>query len=326
MNKSRNHALDYIRVVAIMAVVMIHASASFVKAEDTFVWGNIFDCLSRPAVPLFVMLSGALMLDEHRKIDTKKLYFKNALGLLGLLMLWSVIYALYKNDGPRFLLRVINGHYHLWYLYMIISLYILTPFLRCMVKKENVKLVQLFMFLALCTQFLKPILQILIGYLPSLRFLKLWMDQFYMNFFANYTLYYLLGWYVVHIGIKHKTLIYTLGIGALVTTMAYVHMTGDYKNGYTSMSVLILLYALAIFTFINQAQWQPRPWVLKLSKLSFGIYLIHPMILDQVHYYLPYQTNPGFYIGFSFILTFILSTLCCEFISKIPYLKKSIRM
>ena len=63
-----NKSLDIIKTVAIITVLMTHISASFVilfpVSSPEFIWGNIIDSLSRIGVPLFVMVSGALFLDE----------------------------------------------------------------------------------------------------------------------------------------------------------------------------------------------------------------------------------------------------------------------
>ena len=67
--------LDLLRVIAIAAVVMIHVSADYViypcNTMD-FTIGNIFDSISRLGVPLFLMVSGALILDENREFNCKK--------------------------------------------------------------------------------------------------------------------------------------------------------------------------------------------------------------------------------------------------------------
>ena len=56
----RNFSLDIARIVAILAVVMIHCSANFVSYyqpfSNEFVIGNLFDSVSRIGVPLFLMI------------------------------------------------------------------------------------------------------------------------------------------------------------------------------------------------------------------------------------------------------------------------------
>ena len=81
----RHLGLDLVRIVAILAVVMIHASASFLVSYPAgsfeFSVGNLGDGISRLGVPLFVMLSGALMLDEQRNLTLKRIFTKNVKAL-----------------------------------------------------------------------------------------------------------------------------------------------------------------------------------------------------------------------------------------------------
>ena len=69
--------LDVLRVIACFSVIMVHSCAQyFVKDIGSFnFWvGNIFDGLARIGVPLFIMISGALMLDKNYQFST---YNKN---------------------------------------------------------------------------------------------------------------------------------------------------------------------------------------------------------------------------------------------------------
>lgn len=95
----RNYSLDLTRIAAVLAVVMIHVSSAFVSSYEIntleFQTANVLDSISRLGVPLFVMISGSLFLDEKRKISTRNLYFKNIKGILFLLYLWSFLIYMY---------------------------------------------------------------------------------------------------------------------------------------------------------------------------------------------------------------------------------------
>lgn len=97
----RNYSLDLTRIAAVLAVVMIHVSSAFVSSYEIntleFQTANVLDSISRLGVPLFVMISGSLFLDEKRKISTRNLYFKNIKGILFLLYLWSFLYTCIYN-------------------------------------------------------------------------------------------------------------------------------------------------------------------------------------------------------------------------------------
>lgn len=69
--------LDSTRVIAILAVVLLHCSVMFLDASGMdYIVGSILNNITRFGVPCFVMISGALFLDERRKINLRSVYGK----------------------------------------------------------------------------------------------------------------------------------------------------------------------------------------------------------------------------------------------------------
>ncbi len=218
--KKRNSALDIVRVVAISLVIMIHTSAPFVVDYDIgsfeFIWGNIFDTISHIGVPLFLMTSGALLLNEEYSFDIKGLFTKRIPQIIFLLIFWSVLYAvIYKLvipfinneviDIKKFIETLIMGYYHLWYLYMLVGIYLALPFLRAFVCKKNKNLILLYIAIALVFRFSIPVLSaVKESFLGSAHSLIVFLNQFKMDFFFGYIAYYLAGWYIVNVGIPQK--------------------------------------------------------------------------------------------------------------------------
>lgn len=345
-NKERNVYLDITRIVAVLAVIMIHISAEFVVCHNPksieFVWGNIFDSISRIGVPLFIMISGALMLDENRIITTKNLIFKNVKIAACLLVFWSAVYSGIYNvlfplaQGEQLNVRTIItsfilGHFHLWYLYMIIGLYVITPFLREFVKKENKKLVQLFIAISIGTQFIVPILNAVSLVWKDAKILLSFVNQFNFDFFSVYITYYLIGWYIIQIGIKRKWIFYCLGIISLLTIIVYVQITKNYNTAYLNENVLVLLYSVSVFLALNSTSMSNKNEKLNklievLSKLSFGVYIIHPLVLSIYNKVISYSKVPVIFILICFIVVTAISFIGCYIVSKLPIVKKTIRM
>ncbi|MBR2661951.1 MAG: acyltransferase family protein [Clostridia bacterium] len=152
--RSRIIYFDVLRIMAIFFVVVLHVSAENWYDTDinSFEWRmmNLFDGISRWGVPIFVMISGALFLD--RNITMKQLYGKYILRLALSFVVWSfgyavVWYAMGKDRSiASFVSSFIKGHYHLWFIYMIIGLYIITPMLNRIVSDE--KLLRYFLILS----------------------------------------------------------------------------------------------------------------------------------------------------------------------------------
>ncbi len=134
-SNTRIYSFDIMRIVAICAVVMLHISADFVKGfqNDTFdfVCSNLLNSLSRFAVPVFFMISGALMLNEEKIVTTRKI-LHSASNIFILLVTWSALYSIAYNvirpivfnetiSLSAIMYSIFNGHYHMWYLFVLIG-------------------------------------------------------------------------------------------------------------------------------------------------------------------------------------------------------------
>lgn len=123
--RQRQLYLDVLRIVSIAAVVVIHTAAEYWTALDvtSYEWKveTVYDGLVRWAVPVFVMISGALFLDPSRDQPIKKLYGKNILRIVTIILFWGTIYALLAGlpsdaSAPSlyaFFKAAIFGHYHM---------------------------------------------------------------------------------------------------------------------------------------------------------------------------------------------------------------------
>jgi surface polysaccharide O-acyltransferase-like enzyme len=132
------------RILAIFAVIFLHVAAGVVSTEPigSHNWwiANFFDSLSRWCVPVFVMISGALLLNPKKQENLSEFYAKRISRILIPLISWTIIYCIWvylggvvKNDpvSMTFLLQSVlqgNPYYHMWFLYMIIFMYLFTPF------------------------------------------------------------------------------------------------------------------------------------------------------------------------------------------------------
>ena len=94
--KNKIYYLDVLRTIACLAVVMIHTSATYVSknfGSCNFWVANILDSLSRIGVPFFIMISGAIMLDE-RYICTLKKVKSHIIRMVLFFVFWSFVYCL----------------------------------------------------------------------------------------------------------------------------------------------------------------------------------------------------------------------------------------
>ena len=351
LKKERVIAFDVLRIIAIFAVIMIHASADLVIHfpidSSEFIVGNIFDGISRLGVPLFLMISGALMLDENKPLPMKKM-MKTVLQTAIITFIWLIIYALIYEvayplhegkefDADKFVKTLFFGRYHLWYMFAIIGLYLITPILRLFVKKQNAKYVLYFLLLALIFQFAIPIPNLLLNKtLDFENYIANFYGQFNMSFVLGYPAYYLLGWYVANIEIKKvwRIVIYVLGLlGMAVTVLGPQFLSTEklkfYAPFYDILSLNVLLYSFAVFMLVfylfkGKNGGKSAPVLTKISSLTFGVYLMHEAILFFLNYNSTVK-NAYAHVSLTWLLTTAVSFSLALGISYIPFVKKIIK-
>ena len=345
--KERNISLDLIKIIAMLTVIMTHVSANIMIQSDTstieFLVGNVYNSISRIGVPLFVMTSGALLLDKNKDITINQIFSKYVKNIALLLVFWSAVYSIifnilipsYYGDAisiKKVVSAFILGHSHLWYLYMLIGLYLITPFLRMFVTYERKNLVLLFISISLISQFTIPVLNELADIRSEFTILVELLNKFELHFFSGYVTYYLTGWYITHIKIsdKLKKVINIFWVPALIITIFYVQFTGEYSNAYSNTNIFIFIYSIGAFNVLysipcNLLSDKFKNKIIFLSKLSFGVYLSHQIVLRML-IIVPYKGMPFLYILLLIIGTFVITFLGCFIASKIPVIKRLIRM
>lgn len=339
---NRFASLDILRLIAACSVVMIHASyPSLIENSPfsaNFVVGNICDGLSRIGVPFFLMISGSLILNEKKELPFRKVVIK-IFNIVLLLLFWSLFYSLittiilpYFSKQPisarSFINAFITGHFHLWYLYLLIGLYLITPILRLFVLEKNARYIQYFILLGIIFSFISPLAG---SYKDIINNLS---NKFYMGFVNQYIVYYLAGWYITHIGLnkRQKFIIYILGIlGAAITilgTQLLSMKNGIYSDNallYDYISLNVFCYSTALFIFIyNSTKLRKSNEILSyFAKLSFGIYVLHPFFQTITSLILRIDST-AISIIIQFIIPLFLSVITSAIINKIPLLRKII--
>ncbi len=348
MPKEKNITLEVARIIAVFAVVMIHCSGVFVSQYDVssyeFLWGNIFDSISRIGVPFFLMISGSLMLDEKKKIPLKLLFSRYLKNIVLITFAWAVIFSLiYQCVLPllqnetvtihNIFRDIITGHYHMWYLYMFIGIYFALPFLKAFVCKENKNLVLLFIGISLVTQFTVPLLDVFKSRFSVLAYTSSLLKDFQLHFFAGYLSYYLAGWYIVHIGIQKKWIrlcLYILSALSLVGMILYIQHTGNYNAVYENVGLPVFLYSVGAFLALSRVSFKLNDFwknlIMKFSGLTFGVYMVHVIAITLYSRIFPYTKLPVLY-NLAFLAAVAFTSFgVCFLLSKIPFIKKLIRM
>lgn len=342
MQEKRVQYFDYLRVIATFTVMFLHLSAHFWSTADvnSFEWGvyTAYDGLARFAVPIFVMISGALFLP--RDIPIKKLYSKYILRMLTAFLIWSTVYAVVAGGGIKtVILNVLKGHYHMWFVPMIIGLYMCIPLIKPIVR--DMKLVKYFLVLGVIFTLVIPeIVQFTHDFAPAsiytgISALNSEVKNMNMHLVVGYVGYFIGGYYLSETDFsrKQRIAIYIAGLIGVASTIlltyaATIKSQTVVKYYFGNYTVNVMLEAVAIFVFFKYHNFKSDKiykFILKLSKYSFGAYLVHPLILEILDKSFGINArifNPLVSIPVLAIIVFTISTIISLIVSYIPVLKK----
>jgi surface polysaccharide O-acyltransferase-like enzyme len=336
---------DLIRVVATFLVVTVHVSGQITNAwgkvpESDWIIANVYGGIARICVPLFFMISGYLLLPRSESLGI--FYRKRMPKVVIPFIAWSLIYlGWYCGNHPgtctapliQNLLFVQGTYYHLWFMYSLIGIYLILPVLRLLVRPEADR----------------QILWYLIG---------LWLVFQSLLTFANHAWgwrlgisaplatgfvgFFILGYLLGPWRLSRSTAILTAATWILATlatilgTYFLTRATGKFENyyyGFTTPNVI-----LASVTGFLLLKWIAETWDLGsqktghfirlLAAASFGIYLVHVLVIEVLGGWLPgiqldsFIGNPLWSIPLVTLLVFALSFLIVRGLQKVPALNR----
>lgn len=325
MNQSLS--ITNMRIFATIAVVIIHASApllySPISTNPSFWWwGNLYDGAVRWCVPLFFMISGALLIGKEETIS--EFYKKRVKKILIPFLFWSLFYLAYQRitqDDSFFTLfqkALDRPYYHLWFLYAILGLYLITPFLQLWMKHTPKRYVELFLGFWFVSVAVIPLFEKIMDI--SIRF-----D---IPLVGEYVGYYVFGYYLNSYQKRIPFFLFPIGIIATwFGTFYFTQKTGKLDQFfYSYVSWNTIFASTAIFSWFQRTKFTIPKWNL-LDRSSFGVYLVHAFVLDMLGKHLQincYWVHPAIGIPVTVLCTLILSYLFIEIIRKIPIFNRII--
>ena len=350
----RQYHLDYLRVFASVAIILLHVATqnmNYVELAGTE-WNiyNICNGVSRWGVPVFVMMSGALFIP--REIPTKTLYKKYISRMAIAYVVWSAFYAIvdpigipiftegYKISITEIMGNFISGAVHLWFLPMIIGLYMCIPLIKQLTKNDS--LIKYFLLLSFVFCFIKTQTELVVTNLLSgsvqtiFENVNTLFKNFNINLVLGFTSYFILGFYLnkTEINKKKRILIYILGVIGLVSTIllnlaASKNAGKSLETFYSAYSINVILMAIAVFVWFKynaKGNDKLNKIIVKLSKYSFGAFLVHIFILQVLNAFGIQSTNfhPVLSVPAITIFTTVVSYLISLVLNKIPIIKKYI--
>lgn len=285
--------MDALRAYAIFAVIILHSASPVMYkfnsvALDWWWAGNIFDSAARSSVPLFFMLSGALLLCPSRDESARLFFSKRIKRVLLPFAVWSLIYVLWRAvnipdayQWPSALKKLLfkPAYFHLWFVYVLVGIYLLTPALRAMVRRFQDR---------------KTLLDIVIVVLLAFSACVVASGGMKYLGYAGYVGYYLLGYRLASMDGGKNSIIWPVLVSACFLVIAFgtyfltVHDGGRLNLFfYDFMSPVVVLMSISTFLIFKYLRFDGASSgflgvVRPFSLMSFGIYLSHVLIMDVI--------------------------------------------
>lgn len=326
---SKKYYLDVLRLLSTVAVVLMHASSSFYSMDNPpsypdLLFFTFYHDLGSFAVPVFVMISGALFLRPERDTSYSVLFSKYirrialALVIFGLPMcLMECIFSHESVVNAFWNLIVGHSWTHMWYLYMLICLYMLTPLLKPFLQTESRSTVQMVLL----------VLFVLSSLLPMLKSYGVTLES-WLLIGTPFVFYYVLGYYLdsleqLHLGAATCFMIFLLLPATILAT--FFGFLPAHEIAYSDTSVVIGAAALFLLFKRLNVHW---PIATACYPYCFAIYLVHPFFINisrkVLHLDLLAFAPSWISVPTALVVFFVLSLVVSWMLRKIPFMKKVI--
>ena len=326
--KKRVYWLDLLKLIAIFMMAAGHCG-DFVSPADRALpwyqtWGTIYNSLMRPAIPLFIMVTGALLLPIKESMGC--FYRKRITRVLVPFLIWSTLYALFPwitgilGNPPE----TVNAFFpwapnaqtfsaswgylwkipftfspfcvQMWYIYALIGIYLYLPIFSAWVRQASDREQRIFLGIWGVSLFI-PYLRELLG--SSIFGACSWNEFGLFYSFAGFNGYLLLGHYLIRHpfrGSWGKLLAITIPmfvVGYAVTLLGFKHMVGQ-PNPTDAMVELFFTYCSPNVLLMS------LPLVLIAQKLSYGNLTVQKLLASSsnctfgiwmIHYILVHPCN-----------------------------------
>ncbi len=327
MKQERIVWADLLRFIAMFMVIAVHCTDPFnispvARTNPVYnFWGTLYGSSLRACVPLFVMLTGMLILPV--KTDSNTFYKKRLMRIIPPFIIWSVLYNLfpwitgllgldssvitdffvYAGDNPsqsfidsfkNILMIPFNFtayDTHMWYIYMLIGLYLFMPVLSPWLEKASPKQLRFFLLIWILSLFSPYIHNYFSVYLFGASPWNPRFDLFY--YFAGFNGYLLLGYYLYRyntLNLKKTLLLSVLlfAIGYFVTYKGYLEMVSNPSSTEEDIELFflyctpnVLLMTIAVFIIVQKIRISNKVIISLLKNLTKLGFGIY-----MIHYFL----------------------------------------
>lgn len=320
---------DVLRVIAILAIILCHTSRIFGKftySSLKLAIPGFCDIIGLVGVPLFFMLSGALLL--NRTYDLGEFFKKRFSRILYPAIFWIAItcvlfYFIFTGDS---IIKLILGrNIYTWFIWVMIGIYLILPVTNSFVKEYGLRGCEYFLLIWLVTGILKTI-----GYYP--------FERLELSYFAGFLGYVVLGYYLANKEFKmHNLVLSVLGFGLFII-FTVMNMMIKYNNlGIESsyLSIFVMFASAGVFLMVRGLAGYLEgksskiyekakngtfgDFIFWVSAASYGMYFVNSVVIRFLKLYGPYKLKM---LPFLYIFVVVASLAVVVAVSKVPFLKK----
>ena len=361
LEKPREIWIDWMRVCACLMVMVVHATEPFylggdgsliLTRTDAF-WASFFDSLVRCCVPLFLVASSYLQFPLH--YPTGEFLRRRAVRIGIPFLVWTVIYALaWGEPVQNFKDLLFNFNYaagHLWFVFMILGVYLIMPVISPWLEKCSRQAEEVFLLVWAFTAILPFFRMSALNSfgLPEVYGEANWNlfgSFYYVSGFIGYAVlgHYFRTW-AGKDSVKNLLLkVLPLAVIGYAISAAWfwanmpkafpvnqpIDLAVKMETGWGFCSMGTLMLTLAIFMVLRRIRSAGRFYravVLPISRLSYGMYLMHIFILNMVfplvsrvmtHFFYGFFGYPALVMFGTALGTFVLSWGVAKVISLVP--------
>ena len=317
---------------------------SFLNNETDRLWVSLYDGFSRMSVPLFMIVSAFLLAPVPETESMNVFYRRRFMRIIPPLAVFMVLYStlpvlwgqldtsMSLNDISRLLVNFPSLAGHFWFMYPLIGIYlflpIISPWLRNATARQELFFILLFL-LSTCMPFLRR-------WFGELWGECFWNEYHMLWYFSGYLGYVVLAHYI------HKHLSWTRNerllrgsalavVGAALTIWSFYIQaepgvlleTPEIEIGWAFCTINCVMLTAGTFIVFTAINWRESAIVTEMSKLSYGMYLMHifwlGMWVDVFKNIYPLATPAA--IPAIAICTFATCYLCTKAMSYLPYAK-----
>lgn len=319
----KEHNIESGRVTGAIIVILLHSFAYFIitaipKGDTaTALRAMLPAVFTRVIVPVFVLISGKFNITNCEKLGTKQFFKKGLPRIVYPLLFWAVVYSIYKYkfiytsvyfseypDGVTFnhlISDFLRGvpYIHLWFLFMLLGVYLITPLLVLVKSKlSKNQYIGFSIFFILIAPFFESVVKV--HFFQLATYIGLFtMGDILKDFKFNKA---------------RKPLLVYLGIMLLAAILTAV-VDDNYKWYFSYGTIYTTtIGALGLFLFFNSSENRKTKYS-GLAKYTLGIYCAHHLVLDLVTYYSRgsitgiLELDVLFYAAFSFIVSLFISVV-----------------